>query len=241
MCRRIPRYPSMIKMLECCAHIAHREGISRCESFSANRDSHDGYLWTAVWMKILAVIRLIDPRASPLFHFRAKEMGAIFSEARKIRRKSPFTIPSSVPLREWNRTWRKSVASSPIEQRASLLLEWRGLEAALSSKPRGEKERNDKKRRWRRRGRKERREKKERGKEKKGLRRDYFPEEKGGNSKAAGISSAFAWKYRSSQRIDRIFRDREIFQSTPPSPFLTFTLHYLSIVSPSASNHHRGN
>lgn len=36
----------------------------------------------------------------------------------------------------------------------------------------------------------------ERGKEKKGLRRDYFPEEKGGNSKAAGISSAFAWKYR---------------------------------------------
>lgn len=81
----------------------------------------------------------------------------------------------------------------------------------------------------------------ERGKEKKGLRRDYFPEEKGGNSKAAGISSAFAWKYRSSQRIDRIFRDREIFQSTPTSPFLTFTLHYLSIVSPSASNHHRGN
>lgn len=207
MCGMISRYPSMIKTLERSVRIAlaHR-GETRDpwrESFSTNRDSRDGYLWTMYewkfWPSSWSTHPPISMRRKWTQYFRGEE-----------NRHSRFpSASSSNPLGEWNRTRRNSVATSPIEQRASLLLEWRGLEAVAFFETAGGKERNDRKRWAAREGGEERRkEKKERYASGPFSRR----REGKGNSKEAGISSAFAWKYRSRNGIpiDRIFRSGEI-------------------------------
>lgn len=162
MCGMISRYPSMIKTLERSVRIAlaHR-GETRDpwrESFSTNRDSRDGYLWTMYewkfWPSSWSTHPPISMRRKWTQYFRGEE-----------NRHSRFpSASSSNPLGEWNRTRRNSVATSPIEQRASLLLEWRGLEAVAFFETAGGKERNDRKRWAAREGGEERRKGRKKGK-----------------------------------------------------------------------------
>lgn len=192
------------------------------------RDWHDGYLCRGM-NEILAIIRLIDPRAFPC-------------EGRNIfRGKPPFTTRF--------RIFRSSRMESCVAQKCrhfsrrttSVPLSWMArarhasrpsrVETALSSKRGGERRETIKSDEGRGEG--EKRERKKRKKERK--RRDYFLGEGKGNSKAARISSAFAWKYA----VDRIFQAR--IQTSPPSSpllsrFIIFRLYHLP-----ASNHHRGN
>lgn len=207
-----------------------------CESFSdANRDSHDGYLWTAVWMKILAIIRARSTHAclSPLhsyFHTKGNGMAMLGGKSISIAvNRRPFT---PVVLFESSRRMESYVAQKCRDfshRTTSVPLTWMAR-ARLSLKPRTEKERNDKKE-----GGRGKEEKKEGRKEERSASRAFSRGGEGeGNSKEAGISSAFAWKYRSRDGIpiDRIFRNGEILQSLPSllSRFIIFRLYHLPLL-----------
>lgn len=231
MCGMISRYPSMIKTLERSVRIAlaHR-GETRdpwCESFSTNRDSRDGYLWTMYEWKFWPSSWSTHPPISMwrkwTQYFRGEE-----------NRHSRFpSASSSNPLGEWNRTRRNSVATSPIEQRASLLLEWRGLEAVAFFETAGGKERNDRKRWAAREGGEE---KKEREKKRKGTRLDHFlGEEREKETLKRRESRPLS---HGNTAVATEYRSIAFFAAGRSKPtFLTFALHYLSIVPPSASNH----
>lgn len=188
-------------------------------------------------MKILAIIRARSTHAclSPLHsYFHTKGNGR--NVRRKIhldRRKSP-SLHSGRPLRilSENGIVRGAKVSRllPSNNERPSYLNGEGSKPRLSLEPRTEKQRNDKKE-----GGRGEEEKKEGRKEERSASRAFSRGGEGeGNSKEAGISSAFAWKYRSRDGIpiDRIFRNGEILQSLPSllSRFIIFRLYHLPLL-----------
>lgn len=233
----IPRYPSMIKMLE---RSYIRERASRLEIHDANHSltrivtrtmdiyepRYEWKFWPSSAPDQPTRVCLPSTPISIL-----KEMDAMLggkSVSIAVNRR-PFT---PVVLFESSRRMESYVAQKCRDfshRTTSVPLTWMAR-ARLSLKPRTEKERNDKKE-----GGRGEEEKKEGRKEERSASRAFSRGGEGeGNSKEAGISSAFAWKYRSRDGIpiDRIFRNGEILQSLPSllSRFIIFRLYHLPLL-----------
>ena len=187
-------------------------------------------------MKILAIIRARSTHAclSPLHsYFHTKGNGRNVRRKIRLDRKSP-SLHSGRPLRilSENGIVRGAKVSRllPSNNERPSYLNGEGSKSRLSLEPRTEKERNDKKE-----GGRGKEEKKEGRKEERSASRAFSRGGEGeGSSKEAGISSAFAWKYRSRDGIpiDRIFRNGEILQSLPSllSRFIIFRLYHLPLL-----------